>query len=75
MTIYKSLIKSLLEYANVIYEQPSNASFSRKNISVQYNVGLAITRAIKGYSRENCTKVRTGIPLSKKMGEKIVLTL
>ena len=30
-TIYKSFIKPLFDYAEVIYEQPSNASFSKKN--------------------------------------------
>ena len=29
LTIYKSFIRSLLDYAHVIYDQPSNASFSK----------------------------------------------
>ena len=52
LTIYKSFIRPLLYYADVIYDQPSNASFSKKIESVQYNVVLAITGAIKGSSRE-----------------------
>ena len=36
----------------MIYDQPSNASFSKKIESVQYNAVLAITGAIKGSSRE-----------------------
>ena len=36
----------------MIYDQPSNASFSKKIESVQYNATLAITGAIKGSSRE-----------------------
>ena len=36
----------------MIYDQPSNASFSKKIKSVQYNAALAITGAIKGSSRE-----------------------
>ena len=73
LTIYKLFIRSLLDYADVIYDQPSNASFSKKIESVQYNAALAITGAIKGSSGEKL--VRTRISLSKKMGEKIVLTL
>ena len=34
------------------YNEPSNASFSKTIESVQYNVALALTRAIKGSSRE-----------------------
>ena len=52
LTIYKSFIRPLLDYADVIYDQPSNASFSKKIESVQYNVALAITGAIKGSSCE-----------------------
>ena len=44
--IYKSFIRPLLDYADVIYDQPSNALFSKKIESVQYNATLAITRAI-----------------------------
>ena len=36
----------------MIYDQPSNGSFSKKTESVQYNVALAITGAIKGSSLE-----------------------
>ena len=36
----------------MICDQPSNASFSKKIESVQYNAALAITGAIKGSSRE-----------------------
>ena len=50
--LYKSFIRPLLDYAHVIYDQPFNASFSKKIESVQYNATLAITRAIKGSSRE-----------------------
>ena len=52
LTIYKSFIRPLLDYADVIYDQPSNASFSKNIESVQYNAALAITEAIKGSSRE-----------------------
>ena len=36
----------------MIYDQPSNASFTKKIESVQYNPALAITGAVKGSSRE-----------------------
>ena len=36
----------------MIYDEPSNALFSKKNESVQYNVALAITGATKGSSHE-----------------------
>ena len=52
LTIYKLFIKLLLDYADVIYDQPSNTSFSKKIELVQYNGALAITGAIKGSSRE-----------------------
>ena len=52
LTIYKSFIRPLLDYADVIYDQPSNTSFSKKIKSVQYNAALAITGAIKGSSCE-----------------------
>ena len=53
LTIYKSFIRPLLDYADVIYDQPSNASFSKKTESVQYNAALAITGAILV---KNCTR-------------------
>ena len=52
MTIYRSYIRPHLDYCDVIYDQPHNASFSRKIESVQYNAALAITGTIKGTSRE-----------------------
>ena len=53
LTIYKSFIRPLLDYADVIYDQPSNASFGKKIELVQYNAVVAITGAIKGSSRES----------------------
>ena len=52
LTIYKSFIRPLLNYADVNYDQPSNASFSKKIESVHYYAVLAITETIKGSSRE-----------------------
>ena len=52
LIIYKSFIRSHLDYGDVIYDQLSNALFSNKVESVQYNAALAITEAIKGASRD-----------------------
>ena len=41
-----------MDYGDVVYDQPSNNAFSNKLEIVQYNTALAITRAIKGTSRE-----------------------
>ena len=52
LTIYKLFIRPLLDYVDVIYDQQSNTSFSKKNESFQYNVALATTGAIKDSSQE-----------------------
>ena len=52
LTNYKSFIRPLLDYADVNYDQPSNASFAKKIESVHNNAALAITGAIRGSSRE-----------------------
>ena len=56
VSLYKSFIRSILEYADVIYDQPSNNSFSDKIESIQYNAALAITGAIRGTSKEKLYK-------------------
>ena len=50
--LYKLFIRPHLDYGDVVYDQPSNDVFSNKLETVQYNVALAITGAIKGTSRE-----------------------
>ena len=52
LTIYKSFIRPHLDYGDVIFDQPSNHTFSNKIETIQYNCALAITGAIKGTSRE-----------------------
>ena len=52
LSIYKSFIRPHLDYADVIYDQPHNETFSNKIESVQYNAALSITGAIRGTSRE-----------------------
>ena len=41
-----------MDYGDAVYDQSSNNAFSNKLEIVQYNAALAITRAIKGTSRE-----------------------
>ena len=45
LTIYKSFIRPNLDYGDVMYDQPSNATFSSKIVSIQHNVAFAITGA------------------------------
>ena len=55
-TIYKTFVRSHLDYADIIYNKPFNDSFKQKLEKVQYSAALIITRAIKGISREHLYK-------------------
>ena len=50
-TIYKAFLRPLLDYGDIIYDQPQNESFCEKVEQLQYKVALAITGAIQGTSR------------------------
>ena len=52
MTLYKAFVRPHLDYCDVLHDQAHNALFHQKLESLQYNVCLAITRAIRGSSRE-----------------------
>ena len=52
LTIYKSFLRPHLDYGDVIYDRAFNESFQNKLESVQYDATLAITRTIRGSSRE-----------------------
>ena len=39
-TIYKSFIRPHLNYADVIFDKPSNATFSYRIESAKYNVAI-----------------------------------
>ena len=52
LAIYKSFLRPHLDYGDVIYDCVFNESSQNKLQSVQYNAALAITGAIRGYSRE-----------------------
>ena len=56
LTIYKSFVRPHLDYGDIVYDQPTNQSFSNKIEAVQYNAALAITSAIKGTSTTNFYK-------------------
>ena len=52
ITIYKAFLRPLLDYGDIIYDQPHNDSFCEKLESIQYKAALAITGAIQGTSRD-----------------------
>ena len=52
ITIYKAILRPLLDYGDIIYEQAHNESVCEKLASVQYKVALTITGAIQGTSRQ-----------------------
>ena len=52
ITIYKAFLRPLIDYGDIIYDQPQNESFCEKIESVQYKAALAITGAIQGTSRD-----------------------
>ena len=51
LTIYKTFVRPILDYADIIYEKPLTESFKDKSEMVQYNAAPVITGAIKGTSR------------------------
>ena len=56
LTIYKSFIRSHLDYGDIIYHQPNNRSFCQKIESIQYQAALAMTGAIHGTSQTKLYK-------------------
>ena len=52
LTIYKALIRPHLDYGDVVYDYPGNASFMQKLESVKYNASLAITVCFRSTSRD-----------------------
>ena len=52
LTTYKSFVRPLLDYADIIFNKPFGEMFKGKLDAVQYNAYLAITGAIRGTSRE-----------------------
>ena len=52
ITIYKAIIRPHLDYGDILYDQPNNATFCQKIESFQYKAALAITGTIQGASQE-----------------------
>ena len=52
LTVYKSFVRPILNYTDIIYDKPHKDSFIEKLERVQYNACLVITGAFKGTSRE-----------------------
>ena len=51
LTIYKTFVWPILDYADIIYDKLLTESFKDKLEMVQYNAALVITSAFKGTSR------------------------
>ena len=66
ITIYKSFIRSLFDFADIIYDQPYNFSIINRIERIQYNASLAITGAIRGTSREKLYNELGLEPLSSR---------
>ena len=52
LTIYKSFVTPNLDYADIIYDKPSNESLKSNIEMVQYNAALIRTSAFKGSLRD-----------------------
>ena len=48
LTIYKTFVRPILDYADIIYDKPLTESFKDKLEMVQYNAALYITGKFKG---------------------------
>ena len=49
LTIYKTFVRSILDYADIIYDKPLTESLKDKLEMVQYNAALVITGSFKEY--------------------------
>ena len=52
LNIYKVFIRPHLDYGDVVYGYPGNASFMQKLESVQFNASLVTTGYFRGTSRD-----------------------
>ena len=48
LQIYKSFVRSNLDYGDIIFDKPNNKSFKSRIESIQYKTCVAITGAIQG---------------------------
>ena len=49
LTIYKTFVRPILDYADIIYDKPLTESLKDKLEMVQYNAALVITGSFKEY--------------------------
>ena len=56
LIIYKIVVRSHLDYADIIYDKTFNEAFKERLEKVQYSPTLTITGAIKGTSQESLYK-------------------
>ena len=52
ITIYKVFVRPYLDYGDILFDQTYNSSFHEILESIQYNACLALTRTIRGSSKE-----------------------
>ena len=52
IALYKSFIRLHLDYADTIYDLPGNLNLCNKIETCQYNAALAVTGAIRGFTKE-----------------------
>ena len=52
LTIYRAIVRPHLDYGDVIYDNPGNASFSQQLEFIQYSAALAIIGCIRETSRD-----------------------
>ena len=52
LCVYKSFVRPHIDYGGIIFDNPTNDSFTQKLESVQYNACLAITGCFRGTSRD-----------------------
>ena len=77
LTAYKTFLRYHLDYGDIIYAKTYNSSFHQKIKSVQYNVYVAITGAIRHTSinRKSLRLTRSRVPSTPPLVWKVVLLL
>ena len=70
ITIYKVFLRPLIDYGDIIYDQPNDDSFCEKLESIQYKAALAITVAIQVTS---CDKIYKELNLNLEDGINVLL--
>ena len=72
LTIFKSFVRSILDYADIIFDKPYKDSYIEKIERVQYNVCVVITGAFKGTSRERfCQELGLKSLIARRWDQKL----